>query len=300
MTLSSVARKQSQRNNMKIRKDGSDEIIIAYVPVLHEGYRRFFAKYPNVKELFIIGSSIIEQSVPLSKDIRAMSPKIMAKCIATMSIFKSIKVISIPEMKKLSKSAKIIMPDEGIMHELKDKYFTHADVIFDTIFLRWDKHKSTENKPVEADQTISSKDSDVRIITLLKEEAKKSSDWWRRIGAAVVKNGKIILIRHNHTVPQKHLHYEEGDPRSDFHKGVNIGLSTILHAEAGLIADAARQGISLKGAEMYTTTFPCPPCAKLIAYSGIKKLYYADGYGVLDGERVLKSGGVKIIFVKAD
>ncbi|MFA6405019.1 MAG: deaminase [Candidatus Paceibacterota bacterium] len=285
---------------MKRIKNDANEIIIAFVPVLHEGYRRFFAKYPNVKELFIIGSNIIEQSVPLSKDIRAMSPKMMAECIATMGIFKSIKVISIPELKKLSKSAKIIMPDEDIMHELKDKYFLHANVVFDTIFLRWDKHKSTENKPVEADQTISSKDSDVRIITLLKEESKKSSDWWRRIGAAIVKKNKVILTRHNHTVPVKHLHYVEGDPRSDFHKGVNIELSTVLHAEAGLIADAAREGISLKGAEMYVTTFPCPPCAKLIAYSGIKKLYYSDGYGVLDGERVLKSSGVKIIFVKTD
>jgi dCMP deaminase len=48
---------------------------------------------------------------------------------------------------------------------------------------------------------------------------------------------------------------------------------------------------------MYVTTFPCPPCAKMIAFSGVKKLYYAGGYGVLDGEAIMKSKGVEIIFV---
>ena len=75
-------------------------------------------------------------------------------------------------------------------------------------------------------------------------------------------------------------------------------LGDVCGAEAQLVAAAAKQGISLEGASMYVTTFPCPPCAKLVAYSGIKKLYYADGYGVLDGERVLKSQGVEIVFVK--
>ena len=51
---------------------------------------------------------------------------------------------------------------------------------------------------------------------------------------------------------------------------------------------------------MYVTTFPCPTCAKLIAYSGIKKLYAGGGYAVLDGELVLKAKGVKIIFVEPD
>ena len=104
---------------------------------------------------------------------------------------------------------------------------------------------------------------------------------------------------HNHAVPSEMMPYVEGDPRSDFSKGVNIELSTSFHCEAQLIAEAARKGVSLEDAELYVTTFPCPVCARLVAYSGIKKLYYADGYGVLDGERVLKSQGVEIIFVDA-
>ena len=49
---------------------------------------------------------------------------------------------------------------------------------------------------------------------------------------------------------------------------------------------------------MIVTDFPCPPCAKLVAYSGIKKLFYLKGYAMLDGERILKDAGVEIIKIK--
>lgn len=276
-----------------------EEIIVAYIPVLHEGYRRLFENHPDADKLYILGEDITKSFVPLAKDIRALPTSLIRDSILSWRRFREVEIISQKDWKQIAVSnATVVMPDEDIMHELTEKHLPNKKIIFDTIFLRWDKHKSTEGKPVEADQTVSSYAKDRKIITLLRKEANKSPDFWRQIGAAVVKDGKIILIRYNHAVPSAMLPYTEGDPRSDFHKGVNVELSTVLHAEAGLIAEAAQKGICLEGAEMYATTFPCPPCAKMIAYSGIKKLYYADGYGVLDGERVLKSRGVKIVFVK--
>jgi dCMP deaminase len=86
-----------------------------------------------------------------------------------------------------------------------------------------------------------------------------------------------------------------GDPRSNFYKGVGFELSTATHAEARLIAQAARDGTSTEGAVMYVTDFPCPPCAKLIAAAGISRLYFRSGYAVLDGQQVLESAGVDLI-----
>jgi len=278
------------------------QIIIAYIPVLHEGYRRFFEKYPQARDLYILGQEMTQKYVPLQKDIRALPPSLVSDSLKAWGRFDSITIMKETDWKILIGSgAVMIMPDEEVMRDLAKTNLRGAvksRIVFDSIFLRWDKHKSFESKPVEVDQTISVKDKDKKIIALLRKEAEKSSDWWRRIGAAVIKGGKVVLKRHNHAVPSESLPYSEGDPRSDFHKGVNIEMSTVLHAEAGLIADAAKLGISLEGAEMYATTFPCPPCAKMIAYSGIKKIYYADGYGVLDAERILKARGVEIIFVK--
>ncbi|MBU6231782.1 MAG: deoxycytidylate deaminase [Patescibacteria group bacterium] len=286
------AKKRAPRSN-------SAPIILAYIPVLHEGYRRFFENHPEAKELFILGKDVTNQYRPLVKDIRALDPELIKSSLEAWQRFDSIRVADETVLKSLRSSRQaIIMPDEGVMRELKEKYFPSSRVKFDTIFLRWDKHKAFENNPVEADQTVSTSSKDQKMMELLKEEAEKSSDNWRHIGAAVVKGNKILSVVHNHAVPSEHLPYDEGDPRSDFHKGVAIEYSTAFHCEAQLIAEAAEKGVSLKGASMYVTTFPCPACAKLVAYSGIKDLYYADGYDALDGVRILKSKDVKIIHVK--
>ncbi len=273
--------------------------ILAYIPVLHEGYRRFFEKHKDAKKLFLLGTDVTQTFRQLAKDIRALPPELIADSIRAWKIFDSVEIVDAKALEGFAgRKPTLIMPDEDIMHELQEKYFPKAGVSFDSIFLRWDKHKSFENKPVEADQKISGEEFDKKIITLLRKEADKSPDFWRQIGAAVFRDGKAILTAYNAAVPDQYMPYIEGDPRSDFHKGVNVELSTSFHAEARLIAEAAQKGICLEGVEMYATTFPCPPCAKLIAYSGVKKLYYADGYGVLDGERILKDRGVEIIFVE--
>lgn len=51
-----------------------------------------------------------------------------------------------------------------------------------------------------------------------------------------------------------------------------------VHAEMGVITDAARRGVSLRGATMYGTTFPCHNCAKHIVASGIMRLVYIEPY----------------------
>ncbi len=217
--------------------------------------------------------------------------------IESWKIFDEVKVIDGAIDEKFDV---MVMPDEDVMHEIQAKHFPNAKIEWDSIFLRWDKHKSTEGKPVEADQRVSKDAKDVEMIALLNKEAEKSSDWWRHVGAAIVKDGRVIAITHNKHVPHEQTPYVNGDPRADFSKGVNLELSTGMHAEARLVADAAKDGTSLKGCDLYVNTFPCPPCAKLIAYSGIKRLYYSGWYGVLDGESILKTNGVEIIFVDTD
>jgi cytidine deaminase len=51
-----------------------------------------------------------------------------------------------------------------------------------------------------------------------------------------------------------------------------------VHAEMAALMDAARRGISVSGATMYATTFPCHECAKHIVAAGIKKLIYIEPY----------------------
>jgi dCMP deaminase len=51
-----------------------------------------------------------------------------------------------------------------------------------------------------------------------------------------------------------------------------------VHAEQNAIADAARRGISLAGATVYVTHYPCINCAKVLAAAGIMVIKYHNNY----------------------
>lgn len=57
-----------------------------------------------------------------------------------------------------------------------------------------------------------------------------------------------------------------------------LEFGRILHAEMALICTAARRGTPLSGTTMYTTTYPCHECARLIIGSGIERVVYVDPY----------------------
>jgi len=50
------------------------------------------------------------------------------------------------------------------------------------------------------------------------------------------------------------------------------------HAEVAAIIDAAKLGVSISGATLYTTTFPCHLCAKEIISANIKRVVYLEAY----------------------
>ena len=51
-----------------------------------------------------------------------------------------------------------------------------------------------------------------------------------------------------------------------------------VHAEANAIIQAAKNGVAIDGATIYTTASPCWPCFKLIANSGCVRIVFAEFY----------------------
>jgi cytidine deaminase len=51
-----------------------------------------------------------------------------------------------------------------------------------------------------------------------------------------------------------------------------------VHAEMAALSDAARRGVSVRRASLYTTTFPCHNCAKHIVAAGIDRVVYIEPY----------------------
>ncbi len=275
--------------------------IVTYIPVLHEGYRQLFERHPEARELFLFGEDVIGTFEHLIKDIRRLDPELIKKSIEAWGRFDHIEILTPESIQKLQETkTPLIVSDDDLSTELVQTFFSDNDVTVDTIFLRWDKKKSIQPVQVSPDVTVSEADFDRKMIAAAEAEGAKSPDWWRRIGAIAMKNGKILFQAHNIYLPSDQTAYDEGDPRGNFKSGQHLESSLALHSEAGIVARAAKAGVSLEGADMYCDTFPCPPCAKQLAYSGIRRLYYRKGYKILDGERILRSQGVEIIYVKEE
>lgn len=275
-------------------------IAVIYIPVLHEGYRQFFAETKPDQVWVLNRSMISSQFEYLSKDIRALAAVeivVMLNAIEVAPVIDGLHTRAEIEalVTESPSTTQFVVTDDEIGRWIEQEFLDGRSVTRYTPFLRWDVAKATAEQTIVAKKVTSNEVQ--KMFTVAYAEAQQSSDWWRRVGAAVAKDGKLLLSAHNRHLPSEHQPYIDGDGRALFHKGEHIELTSAIHAEAAVIAEAARRGISLEGTDMYVTTFPCPPCAKLVAAAGIKTLYFKEGYAMFDGETILKSAGVKLITI---
>ena len=272
--------------------------VVLYMPVVHKGYLNFFESLKNIDTIFVISTDIARDlQSSLRKDIRALDSSEIVRIVS--SFFSS--TTDVREFNIYSNTDEydeFVLPDEEISRQFANKYLDYKTVEFVSVFLRWDSKNSVSSNEVFESFEISSAEFDKKIMNACRQESARSADWWRRVGGCIVKGSNVILPPiHNQHVPNPIQPYFDGDPRSSFHKGENIEIGTALHVELSLIAMAAEIGFGLSGASLYVTTFPCPWCAKAIAYSGIEKVYFEEGYSVLDAQSILESNDVKIIRV---
>ncbi|MFX0033638.1 MAG: cytidine/deoxycytidylate deaminase family protein [Candidatus Hodarchaeota archaeon] len=103
----------------------------------------------------------------------------------------------------------------------------------------------------------------------------------RKVGAVLVKDSYILSTGYN-GAPSGFKHCtSETCVRKDLKSGEKPELCRGVHAEINCIIQAAIHGTSIKGdTTLYTTTFPCMSCLKLIINASIKKLIYKEGYNM--------------------
>jgi dCMP deaminase len=278
----------------------SKTVLISYVPSPHRGYLEFFRKYSG-STLYIFGTDFINEFPSLVRNLPGDDPTDVKKMIEALEIFSQVKILQKEDIKLFKRYEQIVMPDEDVTHSIAEKYFDGENIFFDSSWrLRWHWDASIKKEVINDSATLSHESMDRFFMSIAKETAPQSSDWWRQVGAALVKNEEIVLTAFNKHYPSEQNPYLYGDPRSNFDVGKNIEVSTALHAEIGIISEAAKKGISMQSTDLYVSTFPCPPCAYACANSGIRRLFYSDGYSLLEGENALRSRGVEIIRVSTE
>lgn len=114
-----------------------------------------------------------------------------------------------------------------------------------------------------------------------------------------MKPNGAVLVRGNRLISQGYNGAPSGCPHCDdlgeCEVGPDGGCIRTIHAEANVVAMAARFGISTEGAILYSTSSPCYDCAKLLINSGIKKVVYLEPYRDPKGRELLKARGIEVV-----
>ena len=125
--------------------------------------------------------------------------------------------------------------------------------------------------------------------------AERSKDPNTQVGACIVgADNRILSVGYN-GMPQG---CEDDDmPWGRDGAGLDSKYMYVCHAELNAILNY-RGNLSMKGARIYVTLFPCNECAKAIIQSGIKTIIYdSDKYentpSVIASKRMLRAAGVE-------
>jgi dCMP deaminase len=129
------------------------------------------------------------------------------------------------------------------------------------------------------------------FMMIATQAATRSTCDRKHVGAVIVRDKTILSTGYNGSV--------RGMPHCDDvgHLMENDHCVATVHAEANAIIQAAKNGVAIDGADIYITASPCWNCFKLIANSGIKRIFYQEFYRdrrILD---VSKKAGIKLIQV---
>jgi len=109
-------------------------------------------------------------------------------------------------------------------------------------------------------------------MDIAKQVATRATCDRKHVGAVLVRDRTILSTGYNGSI--------RGLPHCDEvgHMMENGHCVATVHAEANALLQAAKNGVRIDGATLYTTASPCWPCFKLIANSGCVRIVYGEFY----------------------
>lgn len=127
------------------------------------------------------------------------------------------------------------------------------------------------------------------LMGFAKHAALKSKDT-TKVGAVLVSPDKTVLLTAYNGPPRG-----VEDKPNRFERPTKYLFAS--HAEANLIAFAARKGHRTDGCTVYVTHLPCAACARTLIQAGIKRVVFGDGTTSMPSEEFVAS---EVMFAEAD
>ena len=127
--------------------------------------------------------------------------------------------------------------------------------------------------------------------------AERSTCLRRQVGAIIVLEKRILATGYNGAPTDMRHCAETGCLRQERNipSGERQEICRALHAEQNAIIQAARHGVTIRGASLYCTTQPCVTCAKMIINAGITRVMYEGDYPDELALDMLNEAGVELV-----
>ena len=115
-------------------------------------------------------------------------------------------------------------------------------------------------------------DWDEYFMRIALEVASRSTCDRKHVGAVIVRDRNILSTGYNGSIA--------GMPHCDDvgHLMENGHCVATIHAESNAIIQAAKHGVSIDRASIYTTASPCWGCFKIIVNAGMKRICFGEFY----------------------
>jgi dCMP deaminase len=127
------------------------------------------------------------------------------------------------------------------------------------------------------------------FMNIAHQAATRSTCDRKNVGAVIVRDKTILSTGYNGSIRSLPHCDEVG------HLMENGHCVATVHAEANAIIQAAKNGVRIDGAELYTTASPCWSCFKLIANAGIRTIYYGEFYRDERSIEVARKLGITLV-----
>lgn len=140
------------------------------------------------------------------------------------------------------------------------------------------------------------------FLNIAKELSRLSHCVSHKVAAVIVKDGRILSTGINGT-PKGFKNCDEVFDEKNFSREEHHKFSEDfeIHAELNAILFAAKNDISIDGADMYINLQPCKNCLKAVCNSGIRNIYFSKRYDLVDYDEsinnMMKITGVKLHFI---
>lgn len=143
---------------------------------------------------------------------------------------------------------------------------------------------------------------DQYFMTITRVVAERSTCLRAKVGAVIVRDKNILATGYNgspaglpHCLDVGCLIYRSTTPSGE----IEENCFRCIHAEINAIAQAAKNGASIRDGDIYITHTPCIHCFKVLINTGIKRIFYEKPYKLPTLDELLQYADVTLEQVPA-